>query len=611
MELFKLLGIIAIENKEANDAIKETTDKAEDVADGLNKTDSAAKNLSSGGFTILKGAVANLISSGFQKLVSSIGNLISSGIDYQRQLEQYTTSFEVMTGSAEKAAEVTQRLQKIGAETPFELNDLANATQLLMNYGFTADDAVEKMTMLGDISQGNADKMNRIAMAYGQMSSAGKVQLEDIKQMIEAGFNPLQEISESTGESMASLYNRISKGTISIDEITAAMVRSTAEGGKYYKSMDAQSQTLAGRLSTLKDTANESIGNILGGLLQKAADEWLPAFTEAISTVDEKFMEMAQWVEENKTLLSAIAVVIGVVTTALGLQAAAQALKTAMNTAEVTSIGALIAAKWADAAASMAALAPYALIAAAIAAIIAVIVLCVKHWDQIKNTVLNVANAISKKVTEMVTSVKLWFTNMWTSLTTIVGNIVTGLTTAFTNIKNFIVDVFTAVSTFISDIWNGIWDTIKGVINKILGGVESWINGIIRAINKLIDGLNTMIEKANELLGFNWGSIGRIGYVSLPRLENGGVLERGQVGLLEGTGAEAVVPLDQNRKWISAVAKDMEMATGGGNSQQMNRVIELLEQLLDTMPDTMQEAFASMKFDVNNREFARLVKAVN
>jgi len=133
-----------------------------------------------------------------------------------------------MTGSAEKAAEVIDRLKKVGAETPFELSDLADTTQLLMNYGLTADEAMDKMMMLGDISQGSADKMSRIAMAYGQMSSAGKVQLEDVKQMIEAGFNPLQEISESTGESMSSLYDRISKGTISVDEITASMERATS-----------------------------------------------------------------------------------------------------------------------------------------------------------------------------------------------------------------------------------------------------------------------------------------------------------------------------------------------------------------------------------------------
>lgn len=110
---------------------------------------------------------------------------LTQGVEFNAQIEQYTTSFEVMTGSAEKATEVVERLKKIGSETPFELNQLAEVTQLLMNYGFTADEAIDRMNMLGDISQGNADKMNRIAMAYGQMSSAGKVQLEDIKQMIE------------------------------------------------------------------------------------------------------------------------------------------------------------------------------------------------------------------------------------------------------------------------------------------------------------------------------------------------------------------------------------------------------------------------------------------
>lgn len=109
---------------------------------------------------------------------------LTQGVQFNAQIEQYTTSFEVMTGSAEKATEVVEKLKKIGAETPFELPQLAEVTQLLMNYGFTADEAIDRMNMLGDISQGNADKMNRIAMAYGQMSSAGKVQLEDIKQMI-------------------------------------------------------------------------------------------------------------------------------------------------------------------------------------------------------------------------------------------------------------------------------------------------------------------------------------------------------------------------------------------------------------------------------------------
>lgn len=211
------------------------------------------------------------------------------GIKYNATMEQYATSFEVMTGSAEKAAETVDKLKDIAASTPFEMPDLAETTQLLMNYGFTADDALEKMQMLGDISQGSAEKMQRIATAYGQMSSAGKVQLEDIKQMIEAGFNPLQEITESTGESMASLYDRISAGTISVDEITAAMVRSTSEGGKYFQSMDKQSQTLSGQLSTLKDNAQSLLGNLTTGVFEKLANDIVPKINEALDKINTAF----------------------------------------------------------------------------------------------------------------------------------------------------------------------------------------------------------------------------------------------------------------------------------------------------------------------------------
>ena len=108
-----------------------------------------------------------------------------TSVKYNAEVEQLQTSFKVMTGSADKAASVMERLRKLGATTPFATKDLASATQLLMQYGFNADDAIDRMSMLGDIAQGDVDKMMRIAAAYGQMNSAGKVSLEDVKQMID------------------------------------------------------------------------------------------------------------------------------------------------------------------------------------------------------------------------------------------------------------------------------------------------------------------------------------------------------------------------------------------------------------------------------------------
>lgn len=244
---------------------------------GITKLGSLAK----GGLSVFTAAIGSV--------TAALGAGAVAGLKYNASIESYQTSFEVMTGSAEKAAEVIERLKKVGAETPFELPDLADTTQLLMNYGLTADEAMDKMMMLGDISQGSADKMSRIAMAYGQMSSAGKVQLEDVKQMIEAGFNPLQEISESTGESMSSLYDRISKGTISVDEITASMERATSAGGKYYQSMEKQSQTFNGLISTLKDNAQQLLGEVVQPISNSMVSTLLPAAIDAINQMTEAF----------------------------------------------------------------------------------------------------------------------------------------------------------------------------------------------------------------------------------------------------------------------------------------------------------------------------------
>ena len=244
---------------------------------GITKLGSLAK----GGMSVLAGAIGSV--------TAALGAGAVAGLKYNASIETYQTSFEVMTGSAEKAAEVIERLKKVGAETPFELPELADTTQLLMNYGLTADEAMDKMMMLGDISQGSADKMSRIAMAYGQMSSAGKVQLEDIKQMIEAGFNPLQEISESTGESMSSLYDRISKGTLSVDEITASMERATSAGGKYYQSMQKQSQTFSGMISTLKDNAQQLLGEVVQPISDSMVSTLLPAAIDAIDQMTDAF----------------------------------------------------------------------------------------------------------------------------------------------------------------------------------------------------------------------------------------------------------------------------------------------------------------------------------
>lgn len=274
----KITGDATGFDRAIKDAEKSAGNFQKTIGDMGKKLSSAGKSLQSAGKKTTMATTA-------------FAGIAAIGVKYNATMETYATSFEVMTGSAEKAAEVVDELKDIAASTPFEMPELAETTQLLMNYGITADDALDKMQMLGDISQGSAEKMNRIATAYGQMSSIGKVSLQDVKQMIEAGFNPLQEISESTGESMESLYDRISAGTISVDEITASMQRSTSEGGRYFQSMEKQSLTFSGQMSTLKEKVQGLLGNVTSGIFEKLAQDVLPKINEVLTTVNTAFEE--------------------------------------------------------------------------------------------------------------------------------------------------------------------------------------------------------------------------------------------------------------------------------------------------------------------------------
>jgi hypothetical protein len=158
--------------------------------------------------------------------------------------------------------------------------------------------------------------------------------------------------------------------------------------------------------------------------------------------------------------------------------------------------------------------------------------------------------------------------------------------------------------------WEGVESVLKGILNGIIGGIEWMVNKAIDGINALIDGINDLavVEAIAKIFGVD--GIPKLQNITLPRLEQGGILAKGQIGLLEGSGAEAVVPLDQNQAWISAVARDMESAVGGGATQVLERILDVLQTMDDNMTEKMQDAFASMKFDINNREFARMVKVV-
>lgn len=181
------------------------------------------------------------------------------GVKGAAQIEQMGIAFEVMTGSAEKGKALLEEIRDFGTQTPYEFPALAQGAQTMMAFGVATEQVMPSLRMIGDIAAGDAEKMSSLSLAFGQIASTGRLMGQDLLQLINAGFNPLQEISAKTGESMAQLKKRMEDGGVSFDEVVSAFKAATSEGGRFFGMTDRQSRTFNGRMSSLVDSVNNAL----------------------------------------------------------------------------------------------------------------------------------------------------------------------------------------------------------------------------------------------------------------------------------------------------------------------------------------------------------------
>lgn len=206
------------------------------------------------------------------------------------EMEQHTTSLEVMLGSASKASAMIEKMRDFAAKTPLTLENVISGGSLLMSYGVDESNLIDTMTKLGDLASGNAEKMDRITLAYGQMLAKGKVTGEELMQMTEAGV-PLQTaLAESIGVTGEEFSKMVSSGKVGIDDLNKAITGLTTGDGKFAGMMEKQSQTMQGMLSTLQDNLSEFMRKMGEG-----------AFGEVKSALQEASDLLAEW-EEDGTL---------------------------------------------------------------------------------------------------------------------------------------------------------------------------------------------------------------------------------------------------------------------------------------------------------------------
>lgn len=242
---------ISGDSKEAQNAMKglasnmgQVTGKAKEMASAMNPLSGIMKGI---GFAAVAGGVV------------ALGGAMVKGA---AELENYKAQFSVMLGTVERGDAMFKQLQTMGAKTPFETADLASATQTMLGFGIAAGDIIPNLQMLGDIAGGNAEKLKGLTLVFSQVQSAGKLTGGDLMQMINQGFNPLKEISATTGKSIAELRGEMEKGQISADMVTQAFKRATGEGGQFNGMMEKQSKTFDGMISTLKDTVGMMLADL-------------------------------------------------------------------------------------------------------------------------------------------------------------------------------------------------------------------------------------------------------------------------------------------------------------------------------------------------------------
>ena len=226
----------------------------------------------------------------FKKILAGIGgvaaikHLGSEIINIRGQFRSMEVSLNTMIGET-KAKPLLTDIKQYAALSPLQLRDVSSATEMMIGFNIEAEKTPRFIRAIGDISRGESQKFNSLTLAFSQMSAAGKLMGQDLNQMINAGFNPLQIISEKTGKSIAQLKDEMSKGAISAEMVQQAFIDVTSEGGKFYKMSENASKEMAGQMSMLQD-AIDSVFNEIGQNNEGAIVEGIQMTTKLVENYE-------------------------------------------------------------------------------------------------------------------------------------------------------------------------------------------------------------------------------------------------------------------------------------------------------------------------------------
>lgn len=537
-----------------------------------------------GVFNFSKNAIANS-----QKIVTAYaavgGAFVAAagfGLKLAGETEALRANMDVMTGSVEKGKQLFVDLTKFANATPFETTSLAKATQTMLGFGIESKDVMSNLQMLGDVSMGNKDKLQSLALAYSQVQSTGRLMGNDLLQMINAGFNPLNVISQATGKSMTELKDTMAAGGISAEMVADSFKLATGEGGLFYKGMERGAQTLPGQLSTLSDgfatvvravVGLNDAGEVVSGGLMEGVKNFISTLNEGIASnmpnILEKISQFTKFLTDNKETMLIVASAIA---------------------------GPLVASLVVLAGAAWTALAPILLWAAPFIAIGAAIGLLLPYfpmlWETVRPVVENISNSFMNFINTHIPAFQAFWDVVKGIFTFALGFIESFIKTTWNGIAQFFKGIWEIIAgifkvglglieiifgifqgIFTGD-WERAWKTIevgfkdifgglksffKGILDSLIGYLKTFVNGFIGIINGMIGGINKV--------SIGIGGKGAVQIPEIPHLATGTNNFKGGIALVGEQGPELVslprgsqvTPNSQTEQILSSQQRPIEV----------------------------------------------------
>ena len=433
-------------------------------------------------------AIGNAIYDMGKQGVKALTNLAKIGLDYNSQMEQYTTNFTTMLGSQESAVQKVEELKKFAASTPLSMDDLAKGTQTLLAFGVESENSTKILRQLGDIALGDADKMQRLSTAFGKATAAGKVTGDTVQQMIDAGWNPLIQISKAAGETMEETQKRMSAGTVSVEELQAAMEAVTSGTGQFAGGMEAASHTTQGLISTLQDNVKSKIGEAFQSVSDILQSEVLPRAIEFVNSIN-----VDSIIENVNGLVSTFIKLSPVIASAT---AATLAYKSAVSISKVIDVVRKATEGQTIAQAALNAVMnanPFVLVTTLIVGLVAAIITLWNTNEGFRNALISAWEAIGSAANKIFTSVANFFKE------------------TIPNAFNSVIDWFKNVGKTFEDIGKNIVTAIGNGIKSLASDAVQWgkdliqnfINGLLAKWNALKQTVSNVAQTVKDFLGFS------------------------------------------------------------------------------------------------------------